>query len=158
MKSVAFLCDDIRQNTTCEDSEKMENMQDVFSSILEDIRSICRVDNINMNCGIYSNIEPTDNLIVLDFEVLFEGESFNINLHKQTYSIEDTHLDTLETLIKSNEDNEKLYRFKIFIKNILKKYFKEIHITIDDENELLCTELYLKIHKVENSFRSAINN
>lgn len=158
MKEIKFLCDDVKVNTTCEESVDLENMERLILCILEDTKAFGSIEDTNINDGIYSNINPDDNLIVLNFKVLFENESFNINLHKQTYRIEDTQLDTLEVLIISNGENNKLHEFKILIKNLLKKYFKEVHIIRDDENELLCTELYPKIHKIENSFRSAINN
>lgn len=162
MKEVKFLCDDLKRNIQCEEPVnsvcEAENIDRVFLYIQGDIEELGSIDDINMNYGIYSNINPNDNLIILNFKVSFEGERFEVNLHKQTYKIEGTPLDTLEVSIISNDKNDKLHEFKILFKNILKKYFKEIHIIRDDENELLCTELYPKIHKIENLFRSAINN
>lgn len=59
--------------------------------------------------------------------------------------------------LKADTDSDNFYEVKIHIKDILKKYFKEVFILLDTQNELLCSELYLKMHKIENKLRNAVN-
>lgn len=160
MKQIKFLCDGIRKDIKSKEEIPLEGLDYVIYDIPEKIEGISSIQNETMNEGIYSSIDPDDNIIVLKFEVIFEGEEFNITFHKQTYKIETEGegLETLEILIEAKDENNKLYEFKISIKNILNTYFKEIYIIKDEENESICTELYSKIHSVENLFRSVINN
>lgn len=152
MNIVKFLCDNIRLDKT----KKFNDEEDIIQMILNDLESIMNIDNQEENNDIC--IDPRENLIKLDLEVIFEEEKFNINIYKQTFKIKNEEIYTLEVTIESCKNNTKLYELKIHMKNVLKNYFKEIYIIKDDENELLCTSLYYKIHKIENLFRSLINN
>lgn len=147
---VKFLSDNIRQDL---------DFEDIFESIIFDIKALGDLEEENFNGGEYSLINPAIMLVQSNLKMKISSVSFMFLLQKQSYEKnQGEELNTLEVTIKStSESNKDLYLAKVAIKNILKKYFKEIFILTDTQNEELCSQLYRDIHITENSFREAIN-
>lgn len=150
MQIVKFLCDNLRSEF---------DIDEAFEEIISKIQSEGKCKKESFNDGEYSVIDPNDMLVMCILEIEINSEFFKVIIHKQTYEkIKNEVLNTIELEISSLSNNkEALYEIKVKSKDILKNYFKEIFILKDSQNEVLCSQLYLKIHIVENRFRELIN-
>ncbi len=147
---VKFLCNNLRSGF---------DIDEAFEEIKSKIQSEGKCKKESFNDGEYSVIDPNDMLIMCILEMEINSEVFKVIIHKQTYEkTKNEVLNTIELEISSVSNNkEALYEIKVKSKDILKNYFKEIFILKDSQNEVLCSQLYLIIHIVENRFRELIN-
>lgn len=149
MQQVKFLANCIKKDLRSEN---------VFESIVSNINEIGTCEMKTFNSGEYSLISPDDMLITCQLKMNIDSIIFDVLIHKQTYKMGvDEELNTLEVTIMTNNEDE-IYDFKVKIKDILKKYYKEIFILMDTHNQILCSQLYSKIYRVENRFRELINS
>jgi|GEM_PF-5805278 len=129
----------------------------IFKNIIADIKLIGECEEEYYNTGQYTLINPDDILITCLLKMNIEANTYQILLHKQTFERKTKEdLNILEIEITTN-DSDDIYNVKIKVKNILKKYYKELFILMDTHNQTLCSQLYSQIHKVENRFREEIN-
>ncbi len=149
---VKFLSNNIRENI-----EKSIELEDIFESIICDIRALGDLENETFNGGEYNLIDPDIMLVKAKLKMRISSALFVFTLQKQSYEKDQgEEVRTLEVTINSEAD-ENFYSIKVAIKTILKKYFKEVFIPTDTQNEELCSYLYRDIHRTENNFREAIN-
>lgn len=129
-----------------------------LENIVLDIKSMGECKSQSLNFGEYSLIDPDEMLVNCRVQMEIESYVYDILIHIQTYETGDSEsVNTLEVTITTDIANE-IYGVKVNVKDILKKYYKEIYILIDTHNQSLCSELYYQIHRVENKFREAINS
>ncbi len=98
------------------------------------------------------NVEP---LIAIKALIEFKGIEFSISIERTTYE------NNFLLNITINSDNEEgffvnLYDLKAEIVKFLKKFIGDVYYLQDTSNQKVCTDLYKRIHDVENEFRQLI--
>lgn len=149
MQQIKFLANCIKENL---------HSEDVVENIICNISKLGICENQTFNKGEYNVISPDDMLISCKLDMNIDSKKFDVVIHKQTYKMGlDQEVNTLEVTILSR-NQEEIYDFKVKVKDILKKYYKEIFILMDTHNQILCSQLYSEIYKIENRFRELINS
>ncbi len=98
------------------------------------------------------NLEP---LLAIKALVEYKEKEFSISIERTTYE------NTFLLNITINVDKEKelfsnLYDLKVAVVMFLKNYLGDVYYLQDTSNQKICTDLYKRIHDVENDFRQLI--
>ncbi|MCH5138166.1 hypothetical protein JMF89_13245 [Clostridiaceae bacterium UIB06] len=100
------------------------------------------------------NDEP---LVALKALIEYKKKEFSISIERTTYN--NTFL--INITICSDNDKELftyLYDLKVEIIKFLKDHFGEVYYIHDTSNEKICTDLYKRVHSIENYFRQVITD
>lgn len=92
-------------------------------------------------------------------EIIYQNKKFMVTISRKTYG--DTILIEVNLGYEENEASTTLfgeiYSFKICIKNWIKEICKQVYWIHDDNNSMICTNTYVKIHNIENKFRQLLS-
>lgn len=101
------------------------------------------------------NEEP---LVALKALVEYNKEEFSVLIERTTYD----NIFLINITISKDSEEKKLfthlYSLKVKILKFLKKYFGEVYYIQDTSNQKICTDLYQRVHGIENDFRQVITN
>lgn len=133
------------------------DIESIFDIIVSDIKLMGKCEGEVYNDGEYTLIPPDNMLVSCRLKMNIELNTYDILLHKQTFERDaKEELNTLEVTI-TTDNSDDIYNVKVKVKDVLKKYYKEIFILMDTHNQIICSQLYSQIYKVENQFREVIN-
>ncbi|KRE10126.1 hypothetical protein ASE46_00750 [Bacillus sp. Root239] len=102
-------------------------------------------------------LQMFNEVIKLEAQLNYKEKNYEIVLNKKTFKDENIILET--TLISQHESvnlNDDIYELKLELKQVLSLFFKGVYWQKDTQNEKTCSELYGKIHTLENRFRELI--
>lgn len=95
-------------------------------------------------------------------KVRYEKKCFEVKLSRKSYE-EVVLIECKIEYEENNDDNhnnelfKSVYNFKIEMKKWFNNYCKPIYWLYDDDNALICSEGYKKIHTIENKFREVLS-
>lgn len=146
------------------DNEQLEYILSEYSKINLIYSELC--DEIGgreleriVNPGVYA-ILSEEYVAAISTKHEINGKIYCIDICQKSYK-EEKDTETIEVNVKLNDElntfDEEFYDIKVKIKNCIKKFYKELYIIEDTQNEKICSELYLLIYNNENKFRSIIN-
>lgn len=137
-----------------------------YKNILADLESIGEITD-KTNSEEKCSFVPREKCITSDLKLRFRNNYFDIFLKEQIYNnifidgiIEKNHNETIQITIKTGFKNynfDTVYDLKLKVINTVKKYFDDVYILFDTQNETLRNQLCYDINQLESKLRKLIN-
>lgn len=156
MEEIKYLANALKINS---------DFESVYKTIIKDFEYIGELTPLKKDIEEKSFI-PGEKLCKCKTQIKFKENIFNLCLQRRHCNrifiddcFEQNHNQGIQIYIKTNQnDFDKIYDFKLKTKNILSKYFKDIYILQDTQNENLRVKLCLDINEIENTIGKLINS
>lgn len=156
MQEIKYLANTLKTNS---------DFESIYKNMLKDFEKLGRLAPIKKDIEENTFI-PGEKLYTFNTQVKFKDNMFNLCLQRRYCNktfiddcFEQTRNQSIQVYINTNQiDFDKLYDFKLKVKSILSKYFKEIYVLLDTQNENLRVQLCFDINQIENTMRKLINS
>lgn len=136
---------------------KFEDVNDIDPDFIEEVLFKMR-DIIGFVVRTVAKPEKAFNeepLVAIKALIEYKEKGFSISIERTTY---DNSFLLNVTITVDNEEElfASLYDIKVEIVMFLKQYIGEVYYLQDTSNQKICTDLYKRVHDIENDFRQLI--
>ncbi|MBU8769548.1 hypothetical protein [Cytobacillus oceanisediminis] len=136
---------------------KKEEINDIVGDLYNDLKSKICFDESQKVINSEFGLQMFNEAITLESTFTYNGQNYTVELVKRTFKDENIIIETtLKTDVDSNSLNDDFYEIKTKLKEVQISFFKNIYWQKDTQNEKTCSELYGRIHTLENRFRELI--
>lgn len=137
--------------------KQKREINDIVNNLYEDLKNRLNFIEVSKEINPDFGMKMFTEAIYLDADFTYNDRNYKIIFVKKTFKDENIIIET--TLISENNSttlNDEIYTIKTALKEVQTSYFKGVYWQKDTQNERNCSELYEKVHILENRFREII--